>query len=119
VLSPLVSIESEKMAVRDFHYAVKSGAKSQAFLPLPIGRPSPNTDAVDTNNSEFTVHREIEIKESKTKLKADKSPMKKTPWILPLPKSGVPDQKPFSMVPQNIHIEAPRTSIVLDASPLS
>jgi hypothetical protein len=107
------------MAVRDFHYAVKSGAKSQAFLPLPIGRPSPNTEADDSNNLEFTVHREIEIKESKTKLMADKTPMKKRAWILPLSKFAVTDQSPISMVPQNIHIPAPRTSNVLDASPLS
>jgi hypothetical protein len=79
VLSPLVSIESEKRAVQDFHLAVKSGAKSQAFLPLPINRLSPNTDAVDTNNPDFTQHRKMEIKESNQKYTADTTSIKKTP----------------------------------------
>jgi hypothetical protein len=60
----------------------------------------------------------MEIKESKIKDTADTTPIKKKGWILPPPKSAVTDQKPFTMLPPNVHIEAPPTSIVFDSSPL-
>jgi hypothetical protein len=64
VLSPLVSMESEKRAIQDFNIAVNSEAKDQAFLPLPNFRPIMNMAEGDLKDSEFNQNRKIEIQES-------------------------------------------------------
>jgi hypothetical protein len=64
VLSPLVSMESEKRAVRDFHSPLESEAKGEAFLPLPIPSPTPNLRKYVPKDSKFSKHQRIEISES-------------------------------------------------------
>jgi hypothetical protein len=61
VLSPLVSMECEKRAVRDFHGPVNPDAKGEAFLRLPIDKPRPNIVEGGPNISEFNPHQKIQI----------------------------------------------------------
>jgi hypothetical protein len=119
VLSPLVSMECEKRAVRDFHSAVNPEANGETFLTLPTERPAPKTEADDGNDSEFIQNRKIQIQEPNREVTRDSTPMKNTPWILPLSKSAVTDECPFSMIPPNIHIREPPSSTALDGSPMS
>ena len=81
----MVSIESEKRAVRDCHGPVKSEAKFEAFFPLPIGTPKLDMVEGDPNDSEFRQHRKVKITESNLEVSEDIMSSLKMPRIQPLP----------------------------------
>jgi hypothetical protein len=98
VLSPLVSMESEKRAVRDFHGPEKFEAEVEAYFPLPIDRPRPIMVEGDPDDSKFSQCRKIEIPESNLQDSEDIMSMKKMPQIPPLRKPSVSNESPFHTV---------------------
>jgi hypothetical protein len=63
VLSPLVSMESEKRAVRDFHIAVVSEAKGEVHSPFPNSRPTPDIKKGGREDSKLSEHPKFIIPE--------------------------------------------------------
>jgi hypothetical protein len=118
VLSPLVSMECEKTAVRDFHIAVNPEDNAEAIFTQPTDGPAPDMVEGGPEASEFTLKRKIEINESKIKLTAVTTPMKKNQSVLPLPKSVVQNEGLFSNNGQKIHIiPGPQSPFVMDDTP--
>ena len=118
----MVSMESEKRAVRDFHGGVKSEAKGEAFSTLDTknDRDSPYTVGVDLNVSEFSQHPKTEIRELKWKATADTIPDKKKEimrWMLPQSKSGFSNKSLFSIPRPDTHIPPQKRSTMVDESP--
>jgi hypothetical protein len=98
----LVSMESEKKAVRDFHGALKSEAKGEAFCPSPTDGPEPGMVDIGPRDSKFSQNTKFEIPEFKPYETAIKTPMKEMPWILPH---------------ENIHPPPSSSPIVIKESP--
>jgi hypothetical protein len=117
VLSPLVSMECEKRAVRDFQSALNPEAKGETSSTLITDGPA--LDMVEGGGEalEFAQNRKIDIQESNRKDATDIIPMKLTPWIMPPPKSGVPNKSLFSIARPSIQIPLSLRSLGLDEGP--
>jgi hypothetical protein len=116
VLSPLVSLESEKTAVRDFHVAVVSKAEGEAHLPVPNDRSTPDMKKGGRKDSKFSEHPKIMIPEMSPQDTATTTPMDKMGWILPPTKSFVSNVSSFGMVSPEIHIRPPLSIIPSNTS---
>jgi hypothetical protein len=110
-------MECEKRAVRDFHSAVNPKANAEKFLTAPTNGPALDMVEGGREALESTQHRKIEIQESNRKDTTDTIPIKLTPWIIPPPKSGVPNKGLFSINGQSIEIPIPLRSLGLDEGP--
>jgi hypothetical protein len=111
VLSPLVSLECEKRAIRDFHVALVSEAKGNAHFTFPNGRPTPDLKKGGQKDSELSEHPKIMIQEMIPQETAITTPMDKMQWNLPQTKSFVPNETFSRVVEPDIHIR-PSLSII-------
>jgi hypothetical protein len=123
VLSPLVSMESEKRAIRDFHGVGESEAKGRVFSPDPfyLPKPTPSLRKGGPKDSKFNQHQKTEIPDSSIEDPEDTVFNKKKaimPWILPKPplSSLVKDESPLGMVRPDIHIGPTFSSLMIDGS---
>jgi hypothetical protein len=111
VLSPLVSLECEKRAIRDFHVALVCEAKGKEHFTFPNGRPTPDLKKGDQKDSKIIELPKIIIPEIIPEETATTTPMGKMQWNLPQTKSFLPNESHFGMVRPEIHIR-PSLSII-------